>query len=128
VLENNSGHTRETGIVVEYGSQSKTFHLTQTYEAPSFTVSPTSLNLNYARQESLINVQIKNPRQRLSLSVLEVNDTDWLSCYVKDGVVHINVSENTTKNTRKSAVEIGYNSLGEKVQVESARKRRLPRS
>ena len=123
VLENNSGHTRETGIVVEYGSQSKTFHLTQTYEAPSFSVSPTSLNLNYARQESLINVQITNPRQRLSLSALEVNDTDWLACYVKDGVVHVSVSENTTKSTRKSAVEIGYNSLGQKVQVEVSQKK-----
>ena len=117
VLENNSGHTRETGIVVEYGSQSKTFHLTQTYEAPSFTVSPTSLNLNYARQESLINVQITNPRQRLSLSALEVNDTDWLSCYVKDGVVHVAVTENTTGKTRKSAVEISYSNLAGKIQV-----------
>ena len=123
VLENNSGHTRETGILVEYGSQSRTFHLTQTYEAPSFTVSPTSLNLNYARQESLINVQITNPRERLSLTALEVNDTNWLSCYVKDGVVHINVTENNTGSARKSAVEIGYNSLGGKVQVQVTQKR-----
>ena len=123
VLENNSGHARETGILVEYGSQSRTFHLTQTYEAPSFTVSPTSLNLNYARQESLINVQITNPRERLSLTALEVNDTNWLSCYVKDGVVHINVTENNTGSARKSAVEIGYNSLGGKVQVQVTQKR-----
>ena len=123
VLENNSGHARETGIVVEYGSQSRTFHLTQTYEAPSFTVSPTSLSLNYARQESLINVQIKNPRQRLSLSALEVNDTNWLSSYVKDGVVHISVSENNTRSNRNSAVEIGYSSLGEKVQVQVTQKK-----
>ena len=123
VLENNSGHARETGIIVEYGSQSRTFHLTQTYEAPSFTVSPTSLSLNYARQEKLINVQITNPRQRLSLSALEVNDTDWLSSYVKDGVVHISVSENNTKSNRNSAVEIGYSSLGEKVQVQVTQKK-----
>ena len=122
VLENNSGHTRETGILVEYGSQSRTFHLTQTYEAPSLTVSPTSLNLNYARQESLINVQITNPRERLSLTALEVNDTNWLSCYVKDGVVHVSVSENNTGKDRKSTVEIGYSSLA-KVQVQVTQKK-----
>ena len=125
VLENNSGHDRETGIVVEHGTSSKTFRLTQTYEAPSLTLSPASLNLGYARQEALVNVQITNPRTRLSLSALEVNDTDWLSCHVKDGVVHINVTENNTGSDRKSAVEIGYSSQTGKVQVQVTQKRAM---
>ncbi len=117
VTENNSQREREAYILVQHGSASTTFRLVQTYEAPSLSVSPTSLNLKYAKQESLINVQITNPRERVSLSVLEVDDTDWLSCYVKDGVVHVAVTENTTGKTRKSAVEISYSNLAGKIQV-----------
>ena len=117
VTENNSQREREAYILVQHGSASTTFRLVQTYEAPSLSVSPTSLNLNFAKQESLINVQITNPREKVSLSVLEVNDTDWLSCYVKDGVVHVAVTENTTGSSRKSAVEISYSNLAGKIQV-----------
>ncbi len=114
--ENNSGETRQTDIVVRMGSTSKACHITQTYEAPVVTLSTTSLTLNYQRQESIITLQVKNPRSG-GASVVEVNNTDWLWCSASGNIVRINVSENATGKPRSSVVEISYSGMTGKIQV-----------
>ena len=114
--ENNSGETRQTDIVVRMGSTSKACHITQTYEAPVVTLSATSLTLNYQRQESIITLQVKNPRSG-GASVLEVDNTDWLWCSASGNTVRVNVSENSTGKSRSSVVEIGYTGMTGKIQV-----------
>ena len=116
IKENNSGASRNTSITVSLGSISRTCHITQTYEAPVVTISPNSLTLNYQKQESVITLQVQNPRSG-GASVIEVNNTDWLWCSASGDIVRINVAENSTGKSRSSVVEIGYVGMTGKIQV-----------
>ena len=106
--ENNDMFDRTVGIAVRLGDQQSVFHVTQTYEAPVFSVSPASLTVGYARQSKTIDVQVTNPREELSLSVIEENDTPWLWSSSPNNVPTINFAENSTGANRTSAVLIGY--------------------
>ena len=115
--ENNSGEERTTGIVVSLGGSQSVFHVTQTYEAPVFTVPETELFLNYSRQTRTINVQITNPRENATLYVMEEGNTSWFWSSTQDGVPTLNVSENTTGSSRNTFAVIGYSGMSEKVRL-----------
>ena len=105
--ENNSGGTREARIKVSYAGKTSIFTLTQTFDAPVFTVSPTALTLGYQKQAKNIDIQIENPRN-LSLTVIEETDTPWLRSYSLDGVAYIAVENNSTGASRTTTVIIRY--------------------
>ena len=116
--ENNSGEERTTGIIVRYGESQSVFHVTQTYDAPVFTVPETALFFNYTRQTMALNVQIENPRESVSLYVLEEGDTPWFWSSVSDNnVPTINIAENNTGNSRNTFAVIGYSGMPEKVRL-----------
>lgn len=116
--ENNSGEERTTGIIVRYGESQSVFHVTQTYDAPVFTVPETALFFNYARQTMAVNVQIENPRESVSLSILEEGDTPWFWCHVSENnVPTINIGENSSGTSRGTFAVIGYSGMPEKVRL-----------
>lgn len=115
--ENNSGEERTTGIVVSIGESRSVFHVTQTYEAPVFTVAETELFLNYARQTRAIDVQITNPRENATLYVMEEGDTPWFWSSTQDEIPTLNVAENKTGSSRNTFAVIGYSGMNEKVRL-----------
>lgn len=116
--ENNSGEERTTGIIVRYGENQSVFHVTQTYDAPVFTVPETALFFNYSRQTMAVNVQIENPRESVSLSILEEGDTPWFWSSVSDNnVPTINIAENKSGTSRHTFAVIGYSGMPEKVRL-----------
>ena len=116
--ENNSGEERTTGIIVRYGENQSVFHVTQTYDAPVFTVPETALFFNYSRQTMAVNVQIENPRESVSLSIMEEGDTPWFWSSVSDNnVPTINIAENKSGTSRHTFAVIGYSGMPEKVRL-----------
>ena len=115
--ENNDGNERTAGIVVRHGESQSVFHVTQTYEAPVFTVPETALYFNYSRQTMAINVQIENPRESASLYVMEEGDTPWFWSAVSNNVPTINVAENTSGEARSTFAIIGYGGMPEKIRL-----------
>lgn len=117
MTENNTGYERSAGIVVKCGSVQSVFTVTQTYEAPVFTLSQPSLTLNYASQTMMIDVQVENPREGTSLYALEEGDTPWLASSGVNGVPVIRVNENKSGASRNTVVLIGYEGMSEKVRL-----------
>lgn len=106
--ENNDELDRQANIAVRYGDAQSVFHLTQTYEAPVFSVSSPSVTLNYQQQVRALDIEVTNPRQGLTLSVIEEVDTPWLTSFVQDGRPSVNVRQNTSGASRSTSIRIGY--------------------
>lgn len=107
--ENNDGFDRDANIIVTYGEVQSVFHLTQTYEAPVFTLPTEYLNLSYQGQSMPVNVEVTNPRETLSLSIWKETDAaPWLWCSTQNNIPTVNVAQNATEATRIAYVQVGY--------------------
>ena len=107
--ENNDGYDRTAEVEVSLGSVKETFHLTQTYVAPVFHVYPsTSFTVGYAEADHPIDVQVENPREQISLSLLDLDAPGWITCRTVNGVPTFHVYENKTGKSRSARVQVSY--------------------
>lgn len=117
--ENNGGFDRTTGVVVRYGDVQSVFHVTQTYDAPVFTVAETEVFLSYARQTQIVDLKITNPRENATLHIIEEGDTPWFwSATNEENIPVFNVAENTSGSSRGTFAVIGYSGMPEKVRLQ----------
>jgi len=110
VAENNSGSSRTGNIIVTYAGVSKEFSVTQSYTAPSISLSPISASHDYTSGTYNFKYTISNPREGQKATV-STSDT-WITGVTDtNGTVSYMVSINTTGSSRSGKIIVKYGDL-----------------
>ena len=107
VAENNSGSSRTGKIAIHYAGWSKEFTVTQTYDAVSITLSPSSSTHDYTSGTYTFDYTISNPREGQKVSV-STSDSWIIVLRDVNGEVSYTVSENNSGVDRLGKVTVSY--------------------
>ena len=116
VAENNSGSSRTGKIAINYAGVSKEFTVTQTYDAVSITLSPSSSTHDYTSGTYTFDYTISNPREGQKVSV-STSDS-WITGVVdSNGTVSYSVAENNSGSSRTGKIAINYAGVSKEFTV-----------
>ena len=107
VVENNSGSSRTGKITLTYAGVSKVFSVSQSYTAPSISLSPTSGSHNYTSGTYNFKYTISNPREGQKAAV-STSDS-WITGVTDtNGTVSYTVVENNSGSSRTGKITLTY--------------------
>ena len=110
VLENNSGSSRSSDIVLTYGSVTVNHKVTQSYSAPSLTLSSSSTSCGYAASSQSFTYTLSNPREGQSVKVS--CSASWITNLVNSGTsVSFKVAENNSGASRTGNIVLTYGAI-----------------
>ena len=110
VLENNSGSSRTTDIVLTYGDVVVNHQVTQSYSAPSLTLSSSSTSCDYAAASKSFTYALNNPREGQSVKVTCLES--WITNLVHEGTkVSFKVAENNSGSSRTGNIVLTYGAV-----------------
>lgn len=121
VTENNSGSSRTGKITVTYAGVSKELAVTQSYAAPSISLSSTSSSHDYVSGTYTFKYTVTNPREGQSLSA--TTQADWITdVTISDSNVTYRVSENNSGSSRTGSIVLTYSGVNKEVTVSQVQK------
>ena len=107
IAENNSGSSRTGKITVTYAGVSKVFSVSQSYTAPSISLSPTSGSHDYTSGTYNFTYTVSNPREGQKATV-STSDT-WITGVTDtNGTVSYTIPKNTSGSTRTGKITVTY--------------------
>ena len=107
VAENNSGSSRTGKITLTYAGVSKEFSVTQSYTAPSISLSPISASHDYTSGAYNFKYTISNPREGQKAAV-SASDS-WITGVTDtNGTVSYTVAENNSGSSRTGKITVTY--------------------
>ena len=116
VLENNSGSSRSSDIVLTYGSVTVNHKVTQSYSAPSLTLSSSSTSCGYAASSQSFTYTLSNPREGQSVKV--TCSESWITNLVHEGTkVSFKVAENNSGSSRTGKITVTYAGVSKEFTV-----------
>lgn len=110
VAVNNSGASRTGYVNLNYGSATAQYKVTQSYSAPSLSLSKTSTSATYTGGSFNFTYTISNPRTEYKVALS--CDQTWITS-LKDtnGTVSFSVSQNSTGASRTATITLTYGTV-----------------
>ena len=116
VAENNSGSSRTGKITLTYAGVSKEFSVTQSYTAPSISLSPISASHDYTSGAYNFKYTISNPREGQKATV-STSDS-WITGVTDtNGTVSYSVAENNSGSSRTGKITLTYAGVSKEFSV-----------
>ena len=116
IAENNSGSSRTGKIAIHYAGVSKEFTVTQTYDAVSIKLSPSSSTHDYTSGTYTFDYTISNPREGRKVSVS--TSYSWITGVVdSNGTVSYSVAENNSGSSRTGKITLTYAGVSKEFSV-----------
>ena len=116
IAENNSGSSRTGKIAIHYAGVSKEFTVTQTYDAVSIKLSPSSSTHDYTSGTYTFDYTISNPREGQKVSV-STSDSWIIGVVDSNGTVSYSVAENNSGSSRTGKIAIIYAGVSKEFTV-----------
>lgn len=110
VAVNNSGASRIGYVNLKYGTATAQYKVTQSYSAPSLSLSKTSTSATYAGGSFSFTYTISYPRTEYKVA-LSCDQTWVTSLKDSNGTVSFSVSQNNTGASRTATVTLTYGTV-----------------
>ena len=119
VAVNNSGSSRTGYVNLKYGTATAQFKVTQTYAAPSISLSKTSTSSTYTGGSYSFTYTVSNPRTEYKVS-LSCDQTWVTSLKDSNGTISFSVSQNNTGLSRTAVITLTYGTVSKTHTVTQA--------